>query len=558
MLNNTTHWAEDKSNDAVAPASARIVPGRSGKLLNLGDISSALLLALITFLVFCPVLKCQFVGFWDDEDKITANRDYHPPRLWKLTHYWVPPPHETFYVPVTYSIYGLLAMAAQRPLAAGIADLSPAVFHAANLLAHVASAVLVFLILRRLVRSRWAAWAGAALFALHPLQVEPAAWTGTFYTPLSGMFSLLAIWQYLLFSETPRANPGRRRTHYVVGTLAFALALLSKPSTIAVPLIVAAIELGLRGRRLRELAAPLGVWVLMCVPIVWINRLAFPGTSVYGPEPWQRAIVALDALAFYLWKLIVPFRLVPDYGRSPRWLLAHPVVWLTCLAPIAILVICRVYRRSIPWLGVAAAVFVAGLISTLGLLPFDFQRYSTVADRYVSLSLLGASIFVAFALDRRSSMTARFATLLILGALATLSFRQTAVWHDSWRLFADTIEVNPDSLAAAGAFRYLLVEHADDPQRTCTLASPELVRVGDLLMRQRHPELAGPAYTMALNRGTASADIYDRLALALVQTEKLTDAAAACRQALRLNPADPRARSLLEQIRSQSHLAEMR
>src|SRR6185312_5162262 len=362
-----------------------------------------LLLVLLTFIVFCPVLKFQFAPFWDDADKVLGNPDYHAARLSHLAHYWVPPPHETFFVPLTYTVYGLLTMGA---------GFNPMVFHAANLFCHIVSAVLVYLILKHLLGLTKPAWLGAAVFAIHPVQVDPVAWIGTLYTPLSSMFGLLAIWMYLRFAEagpvpgTP-GKPAQRRLSYWIGTVAFILALVAKPSAVVIPVMVAAIEIGLYRRRIRELFFPLGLWGALCVPIVVINRLAYPGNTVFAPPPWQRVIVALDTIAFYLWKIVWPFDLVPDYGRSPRWVVNHPMVWLTCFVPIAIYVVCRVYWRRIPWLGVGFAVFVAGLIPVLGLTPFDFQIYSTPADRYVSLSMLGVAIVVAFVLARVDPLSLR-------------------------------------------------------------------------------------------------------------------------------------------------------
>ena len=68
--------------------------------------------------------------------------------------------------------------------------------------------VLVLLVLYRLVGHRWAACVGAMLFVLHPLG-EPVSWASSMYSSLSGLFALLAVWQYLRFPTcgTARAAP---------------------------------------------------------------------------------------------------------------------------------------------------------------------------------------------------------------------------------------------------------------------------------------------------------------------------------------------------------------
>src|SRR5882724_10964683 len=67
----------------------------------------------VTFLVFSPALRHAFLDAWDDNVAITQNPDYNPARLSTLLHYWVPPPHDKFFVPVQYTLWGLVAMAAR-------------------------------------------------------------------------------------------------------------------------------------------------------------------------------------------------------------------------------------------------------------------------------------------------------------------------------------------------------------------------------------------------------------------------------------------------------------
>lgn len=512
------------------------------------DLRAALLAGVLTLFVFSPVLRHGFIESWDDAEAITENPDYNPPRLSNLLHYWVPPPKREFYVPVTYTLWGLLAMGARGVAADGRATFNPVWFHAANLLAHAIGAALVFLILRRLVRGRWAAWVGAMLFAVHPIQVEAVAWAASMYTPLSGMFALFATWQYLRFSDARQDGTRFAWGHYALATIAFVLGMLTKPSIVAVPLIVAAIELGLRRRGLRQFALPLGAWVAVTVPIVLATRIALPGTSLPAPDGPQRAIVALDAVGFYLGKLVWPAGLVPDYGRSPQWVMAHPLAWLTCLAPIGLLVVCRLCWRRARWAGAAAAVFTIGLLPTLGLAPFDYQRYSTVADRYAYLAMLGPAIVLAVVLCKYAGRATFAGVLVLLSMLAGASVAQLRYWNDPWTLFARTLERNPASLAANNAFRYLLVLHGDESTRTCTLDAGQLIAVGDRLLNQHRPHTAVAAYRLAIRRGANDAATWDKLAQALVDIEDLAQAADACRQALRLNPRDREAQVRLDQV----------
>jgi hypothetical protein len=576
-----------------------------------GTLWAALALIAITALAFGPVLGHPFIESWDDSPAILVNPNYNPPTLSKFAHYWVPPPTEPFYVPLTYTLWGLLAMASRSSAPPGL-PFNPAFFYAANLAAHAISAGLVFLILLRLVSpgSRtlitarrpallplpsgegWgegkpgealpgqerrsqspltltlsqrereedrhaprfgahpilAAWLGAAFFALHPVQVEGVATASSLYTPLSGLFGFLAVWQYLLFSDCLDDRPGQlqsARLHYGVSTLAFVLALLTKPTAVAIPLVIAVIELTLRKRKLLTLIYSLVPWLALSLLIIWINEHGGPIATVFVPEPQYRPLVPLDAIGFYVIKLFAPVRLASDYGRSPRWLVAHPIAWFTCLIPLAIFALAWRTRARIPWLLAALGVFVAALLPSIGILPFDFQHYSTVADRYLYIALLGPAIAVTFLILRFQRIAAGL-SIVALALLTTLSIIQLSYWRDEWHVMAHTLDVNPQSASAVAGFRYLLTGRHDTRgfpgPRNCTLDAPALVHIGDLLMSRHLWPVAAAAYQRAISRGTPTALMYDRLGTALLRDLDPKSARDAFAEAMRLDPNDPDAR----------------
>ncbi len=117
------------------------------------------------------------------------------------------------------------------------------------------------------------------------------------------------------------------------------------------------------------------------------HQLALQITPLSLPD---KSLVALDALGFYLCKLLWPMRLASDYGRTPELVVARGWNSLTWIVPIVLIAAAAVlFRRSVKPL-VASALFVVALVPMLGLLPFDFQAYSTVADHYAYLALFGA------------------------------------------------------------------------------------------------------------------------------------------------------------------------
>jgi hypothetical protein len=494
----------------------------------------ALAAALIPLIVFSPVLRHGFVDVWDDDTAITHNPDFNPPRLSSLLHYWVPPPKDQFYVPVTYTVLGLTAMAARSTAPGGAVIFNPAPFHAINMVAHALSAMLVFLILVQLVRGRWAAFAGAIVFALHPIQTEAVAWASTSYTPMCGVFSLASVWQFLRYSENlTQKNRGVARMRYAVASLFFVLAMLTKPAAASVPLILAAIEIFWRGRRAISLVLPLGVWLVLAIPVIVATKMGAPANTVGHFELWQRIIVALDAVAFYLWKIVWPVHLSADYGRSPNSVLANPLGWWTCAIPVALVAIAWLLRKREPWFGAALGVFVAALLPTLGFASFDFQTFSTVADRFAYLAMLGIGIVVAVLLARLSYRLVVSAAVAAVGGLGLLCNTQLPHWQNAWTLFAHTIETRPQSRIVGSNIGFMLTPELE---ARCTLPPAQLTRLGDLLLNQRRSGQAAAVYEMAIARGSRDAASYVRLATALLQSERLADAELAAQQALQIDP----------------------
>ena len=520
----------------------------------------ALLLG-VTAATFGSVLRHHFIEGWDDSTAILTNRDYNPPRLSKLGRYWVPPPNDTFYVPVTYTIWGLLAMASRSSAPAGL-PFNPAFFYAANLIAHLLSVAMVFVILRRLVHRLWAAAAGAALFALHPIQVEAVCNAWSLYTPLSGFFSFVAIWQYLVFSDLRHGSDMPRRArfgawvHYLAATLAFLLALMTKPTAASVPLMIAPIELFLRKRRPLEWIIPLAPWVAVVPVFVWMNLHAAPGGTVFVPDITYRPLVPLDAIAFYLGKILWPVGLVMDYGRSPLWLMEHPVAWLTAIVAPVLAWLCWRWRRRVPWLAASFGVFVGGLLSTIGIVPFDFQHYSTVADRYAYPAMLGFAMAVSFILCRWANRLTVGLSVALLAVLAALSVRQTATWQDDWHVAAHTLAVNPDSKAGISIFRYLFTRwgHFDPPDhpfpayKLCSLDERTLMRSADFLRGRRFWDLAVGLYRNAILKDGQNAAAYSGLGAALLQGQEYAEAERASREALRRDPHNRLAQMTLDRL----------
>ena len=164
---------------------------QAGRVDRRRPLRIALILVLATLSVFSPVLGMEFLT-WDDDINVYQNPLLNPPAPAGLAHFWTGP-HQNLYVPLTYTVWMGLAWFSRLP----DGGLHPGLFHGANLTLHVAAVLVVFALLRLLVREDWAAGAGALLFAVHPVQVEPVAWVTGLKDVLGGLLLLTAVWLYL-------------------------------------------------------------------------------------------------------------------------------------------------------------------------------------------------------------------------------------------------------------------------------------------------------------------------------------------------------------------------
>ncbi|MDB5318433.1 MAG: Tetratricopeptide 2 repeat protein [Phycisphaerales bacterium] len=410
---------------------------------------AVLALVICTLVVYGRVCGHEFAG-WDDQLTIHHNPRYSPPTGAKIAQTWKESVNG-LYAPVTYSYWGALAFMAELkdvdPL--GV-HLDARVFHTGSLILHLASVLVVFSILKLLSENVWASLGGAMLYSLHPVQVESVAWASGAKDLLCGLLSLCAIYQYLLFARAEVA--GRRRwSHYVCGGLALLLAMLSKPSAMVVPVLVATLDLLVVRRGWRKVATASGGWALLVLPLAVVARLV---QTVYAVAPvawWRRPAVAADSVIFYVGKLVWPVALSADYARRPAvalqvWGGLWPVLAVLIAAGLGVWIWRR--RAARPWVAAGAVIFVAALGPVLGLTPFMFQYTSTVADHYLYLAMFGPAMLATWALVRFRGRAVAGGCAVAFALLGVRSYGQLSHWHDDSAVWVHSMEVCPGSFVA--------------------------------------------------------------------------------------------------------------
>ncbi|MBI5382257.1 MAG: tetratricopeptide repeat protein [Opitutae bacterium] len=495
---------------------------------------AALLVAAVG-VAFWPALRGQFI--WDDDLHVTANPTIVGPLgLWEI---WTT--SAANYFPLVLTNFWL-----QHALW----GLNPLPYHVVTLALHAASAVLLWRLLWRLDVP--GAWLGAALWALHPVQVESVAWISELKNTQSALFYLLAIRAFVEWIDDDR-----RRRFYALALLGALLAILSKPSAAMLPLVLALCSWWRRGRLTWHDAAMLApFFVLSALAAGWtIWEQKFHSGAV-GPEwsqSWpERGLIAGRALWFYLGKLVWPHPLIFIY---PRWSLdaRQLTAYLPLAAALGGLVAAWVFRhRGGRPVFLAVAYFVALLFPVLGFFDVYFFRYSFVGDHFQYLASIGPLALAGAGLARLGAgMPAWWqrarpvaAGVLLLG-LATLSWRQCSIYASRETLWRATVNANPDCVMAWLNLADTLVRQNRHAEAVATFEEALRRRphdadahndLGGVLLLLGRPQEALPHLESAIRLRPDFAEGHDNLGNVLRALGRRTEAMAQYTEALRLNP----------------------
>lgn len=378
--------------------------------------------------VFSRAIGYGFV-LWDDPQYLRDNPLVNPQVPWPADGFLTPA--LGYPIPVTMGLYRLTAL---------LAGVTPAAFHALNVLLHAGNAVLLFTLLRRVV-SLPAAWLGVSLWALHPLVVEPVMWC-------TGTKDLLYAAGLLV---TLHAGLARERVPPWLLLVVLA-AMLAKPTAIVLPVCLLWTVLALDGKAgLQRPGLPLATVMLavlaalvLAAGLVVAQNAGPDGYTTIDKTPvgaWERLAAVLQALDLQARHVLWPVGLLPQYFRlTDLRLLDPPVVrgalWLLLLVALAVHALRAEDRRLRWWLGLAAISYAP--VSML--LPIN--RFT--CDSYAYVPLLCLAGFIATVaephLTKRSSQGVALAACT---GLLALTIVQQPLWRDSLTLWGRNVAADP-------------------------------------------------------------------------------------------------------------------
>jgi protein O-mannosyl-transferase len=534
----------------------------------------ALLLLVLTTLAYFPALNGTPI--WDDDAHITRPEL----RSWDgLVKIWTQPGSTQQYYPLVHTFFWI-----EHQLWGD----TPLGYHLVNIVLHCISALLLLKILRRLEIP--GAWLAAAIFTLHPVQVESVAWISELKNTLSGVFYLGSGLVYLKFDRTRKLGP------YLTAIALFLLGLLSKTVIATLPAALLLIFWWKRAKlSFKRDAWPLLPFFILGITAAsvtaWIERtLIGAGGSAYSFSLIERFLIAGRVTWFYLGKLLWPLDLNFIY---PRWQTSQSV-WWQYLFPVALALTLAILlwlsrRRRAPLAGML--FFIGTLFPVLGFLNIYPFRYSLVADHFQYLALLGiivpisAGITLLFEHLRPWSRWAGYTLCaFLLITMTLLSYAQSGIYQDVETVWQTTIRKNPTAWMAHNNLGAVLLKKGqlddaidhfnkaieikpDEASAYANLGNAWLEKgeLGEAIYRyQKAVELkpgeAGVHYNLAnalLARGEVdeaiaeyqatlainpnNGDAHNNLGAVLLQQGKLDEAIDHYQKALEINPQDVRA-----------------
>ncbi|MBF0538965.1 MAG: tetratricopeptide repeat protein [Nitrospirae bacterium] len=517
-------------------------------------------LTLLTAFAYSAVGDNEFVSF--DDDHYIANNPFIADGLTLKNVVWA---FKTFYFANWHPLTWLSYLTDVT-----LFGLNPRGSHLTSLLIHIADVMLLFICLNRMTQRPWQSAIVAALFALHPINVESVAWASERKNVLSTLFWLLTMMAYLKYVQQPRIK------WYALTLLTFVLGLMAKPMLVTLPVVLLLLDYWplqrfdsrSGGVDLVIEKVPFFIIALLSgVVTVFAQRQALISLAV---TPLKLRLYSIaHSYAGYIRMMFWPKGLTIFYPYSGDMQLSYTLLLSVCIVGVTVLAFYK--RCRMPYLLVGWLWYLVTLVPVLQLLQVSA---APIADRYAYVPLIGVFIalvygLAALELGRPGKLFLSVCAGCVLLTLCLLTRQQVSYWQNSGTLFKHAVEVTDNNYVANNDYgMYLMREgkvqeaivqfskgleaRPDNPHLNFNLwgalvfegrgaeaqqyflrARPFWVNAGEAsvykmlshaLMRQRKYDLAYEYLQKSLSLDPKDAVVYDYLGLTLSAQGKFEEA----------------------------------
>ncbi|MFA5815906.1 MAG: tetratricopeptide repeat protein [Bacteroidales bacterium] len=408
---------------------------------------------VMTFLVFSPVLKSDFV-YWDDDVNVTINPNVRELNAASIKNIF------THTVVGGYTPLTTLSFAVENHFF----GMKPGVFHFNNLLLHLLCTLLVFVFMRKLETNLFVSFVVTFLFGIHPMRVESVAWITERKDVLYSFFYLLSLISYLAFYKS------KRLIFYVLALLAFIFALLSKIQAVSLPLILLLTDYFFENKfRFKQVVDKIPFFILSLVTgLAGIYFLGQQGTLETGTVLpfFQRIFIGAYSFYVYLIKSVVPYQLSAIYPNPVKLSLLFYASALLVIVLAFLIYKSGKYRKDL----IFGSLFF--LFNVMFMLQVVGAGQAFIADRFTYIAYIGLFFLIAWALNflyiSKWKPYVIFLGVIYLTVLGSITWNRTQVWKNSETLFSDVIKKYPK---VAMAFNNLGLYYREQNQSEKAIAA---------------------------------------------------------------------------------------
>jgi tetratricopeptide (TPR) repeat protein len=526
---------------------------RSGILEKNRHLLAGIALAALVLALYWPVAGYEFIAL-DDNLYVVENPDIQkglsPLGIsWAMTTLYTTNWHPLTWLSLMadYELYGMNA----------------AGYHVSSLLLHILNTLLLFLVLRRMTGETWKCLTVAALFGVHPLNIESVAWIAERKNLLSTLFWILTIMAYVRYTD----KPGWKR--YSLILVFFILGLTAKPMLVTLPFVLllldywplqrfpwsdlsrsGAIQDGpeRRKRRIRLLLEKVPLFIISLLSALVTLQAARTSGAVKAISVFPligRIENAIISYALYLVKMVWPADLAIFYPYPvyrPVWQVGLSILFLAAVTAF-VCIKGRTHRYLITgwfWYGIT-------LLPVIGLVQVGFQ---SMANRYAYISLIGIFILIVWSLPdllKRFSGHRYLPAVLVAVILAFTCCTKSALpdWKNSETAFQQALKVTHNNHIAEIGMGNVWLGRGDLPKarshyRESLRIMPDYAEahynLAMVLMQEGGTAEAEAEYRAALKNSPDYAEAYNGLGLLLADQEKWDEARACFGKALELKP----------------------
>jgi tetratricopeptide (TPR) repeat protein len=467
--------------------------------------------------------------------------------------------------------------------------------HLINLLLHIGSVLILFLLLNKSTNAMWASALVAALFALHPLRVESVAWAAERKDVLSTFFGLASLYAYVYYVESSKLSK------YFISFMLFALSLMAKPMLVTLPFVLLLIDYWplkrwqkgliipsestrtnspeshkkkkkqskselsaakrmtasasttkdsnqLMGRLFWEKTPFLFLAVASSIVTIWAQNKGGAIASLQKVQFTERLHTAMISYIAYLGKIIWPVDLAVFYPyeySAQGWQI---VACLILLAAISIAVI--YFIKKTPFLFVGWFWYLGTLVPVIGFIQVGRQA---MADRYTYFPSIGIAIILIWGIihlwsEEKLRKIIIIPAAIILAALAFLTWQQCGYWKNTSTLFSHALQVTKNNYLAHSNLGVALAEEGKTQEAISHYRAALQIKPNDdnthynlanALKKQGAIDEAIVHYREAVKWNPSYSKAHNNLGVYLDAQGLSDEAILHYRQALQIEPANP-------------------